>query len=101
VQVTDSIGLTATRALQLDLTPLPALTITTLSLAPGTQGQPYNAQVDATGGTGAGYQWSVTTGTLPTGITLSMAGTPFATLAGLPTAAGTFNFTVQVEDSLV
>jgi putative Ig domain-containing protein len=43
----------------------------------------------------APYTWSVTTGALPTGLTLSPAGV----ISGTPTATGTFNFTVTVTDS--
>ena len=48
----------------------------------------------ASGGT-APYTWAVTSGNLPTGLTLSAAGS----ISGIPTAAGTFNFTVTVTDS--
>lgn len=43
----------------------------------------------------APYTWSVTSGSLPAGVTL----TPAGVLSGTPTAFGTFNFTVQVSDS--
>ncbi len=48
----------------------------------------------ASGGT-APYTWAVTSGTLPAGLSLGSSGT----IAGSPTAAGTFNFTVTVTDS--
>lgn len=48
----------------------------------------------ASGGT-APYTWAVTSGTLPAGITLSTTGT----LAGTPTATGSFSFVVTVTDS--
>jgi hypothetical protein len=76
------------------------LSITTTTLAAAAQGQAYSEPVTATGGSGTGYTWSITAGALPAGITLTPAGTPGTTLAGTPTAGGTFNFTVQVEDSL-
>ncbi|MDZ7724197.1 MAG: Ig domain-containing protein [candidate division KSB1 bacterium] len=49
----------------------------------------------ATGGTGA-YTWSIVSGTLPEGLTLdSMSGQ----IIGVPEAAGTYAFTVEVTDS--
>lgn len=100
VRVTDSISFVDTVALQLVINPAPTLTITTASVPSGQQGQAYSTPVAATGGTGAGYTWSVIAGALPNGVSLSGTGTPSTTLAGLPTAAGTFNFTVQVQDSI-
>ena len=66
------------------------LTITTASLPAGTVNTAYNQALAAAGGT-TPYSWSVSSGTLPAGLTLSSAGA----LSGTPTAAGTFNFTVQ------
>lgn len=39
--------------------------------------------------------WTVIAGSLPTGLNLSTGGL----LSGTPTASGTFNYTVQVEDA--
>ena len=78
--------------------PPPALTITTTSLPGGTVGQPYSQPVTATGGAPP-YSWSVISGSLPPGLTLSTSGTPSATLSGAPTTQGTYNFTVQATDS--
>ncbi|HCN28967.1 MAG TPA: hypothetical protein DIT64_09405 [Verrucomicrobiales bacterium] len=57
-------------------------------------GAALNVTLTASGGT-APYTWSVLSGALPAGVTLSSAGV----LSGTPTAAGTFTFTVQVSDS--
>ena len=57
-------------------------------------GQNYNQALSATGGT-APYTYSVTTGTLPTGVSLSSAGV----MSGTPTRAEPFSFNVHVEDS--
>lgn len=74
------------------------LTITTTSLPAATPGTSYSAQLTATGGVGA-YTWSLTSGTLPTGLTLAtngtISGTPPATSAGQ-----TYTFTITVTDSL-
>ena len=48
----------------------------------------------ATGGTGA-YQWSVGSGALPAGLTLSTDGH----VTGAPTSAGNFDFTLHVADA--
>lgn len=69
-------------------------TITTTTLANGTTGTAYSVALAATGGI-LPYSWSVPTGTLPAGVTLSTAGV----LAGTPTESGTFNFTARVTDS--
>lgn len=80
-----------TRALTLTVERAPI--IQTTSLPPGEPGEPYAAQLVATGGTGT-YAWSVTEGDLPAGLTLSATGT----LSGTPTTAGSATFTVQVTD---
>ncbi len=70
------------------------LVITTSSLPAALQNQPYSANLAATGGT-APYTWSLANGTnLPAGLTLSSSGQ----ISGIPTVAGTGNFTVQVSD---
>lgn len=70
--------------------------ITTGTLPGGTVGLAYNAPIAADAGLGI-YVWSVT-GTLPTGLTLNTASsTETTTLSGIPLAAGSFNFTVQVD----
>lgn len=73
------------------------LTITTGLLAPGVQLTPYGATLGASGGSGIGYTWSLTSGALPPGLGLSSGGL----ISGTPTTSGTYNFVVQVEDSLL
>jgi hypothetical protein len=92
-QVTDSSGAKATMPLSIVIAP-PQLIITTSSLPSGTAGTAYQQTLTASGGTG-GYSWAVTVGALPSGLSLSAAGS----ITGTPTAAGTSNFTVQVTDS--
>jgi hypothetical protein len=70
------------------------LTVTTSSLPAATTGVAYSTQVAASGGSGS-YAWSLASGTLPAGLTLSSAGV----ISGTPSAAGTSTFTVQVTDS--
>src|SRR5260370_15143047 len=70
------------------------LTISTTILPTGTVGQPYNAQLSATGGTPP-YSWSIVSGSLSLGLTLSASGG----LSGVATTAVTNMFTVQVTDA--
>jgi hypothetical protein len=71
-----------------------SLQITTSSLPQGQQGQIYSAAFSASGGTQP-YAWSLTSGSLPPGITLNTSGD----LNGTPTAIGTSNFSVMVTDA--
>lgn len=70
------------------------LTITTSSLPSGITGQPYQAQLAASGGQPP-YTWTLIGGSLPNGLSLNSGGA----ISGTPTAPGTFPFTVQVTDS--
>ena len=70
------------------------LIITTETAPPAPFSAAYSFSLAATGGTQP-YTWSLASGNLPAGLTLSGAGT----ISGTATAAGTFNFTVQVADS--
>ncbi len=74
--------------------PVNPLSVTTTSLASGQTSTAYSATLSATGGV-APYSWTVKSGTLPAGLSLSTAGV----IAGTPTAAGAANVTVQVSDS--
>src|SRR5882762_10210106 len=69
------------------------LAISTTSLPAGSVGQAYSPQLNATGGT-TPYTWSVASGSLPSGLTLSSSGA----ISGIPTAAGTSTFTVKLTD---
>jgi hypothetical protein len=73
-----------------------AVTTTSGSLPTGTVNIAYtNANLSASGGIPP-YNWSLTGGTnLPAGLSLSSSGQ----ITGTPTATGTTNFTVQVNDS--
>jgi Putative Ig domain len=65
---------------------------TTLSAARTTQA--YSAALAAVGGNPP-YTWSLASGTLPAGLSLSAAGV----ISGTPATAGTSSFTVKVTDS--
>jgi predicted pyridoxine 5'-phosphate oxidase superfamily flavin-nucleotide-binding protein len=96
LQAMDSASASAIREFSLTVGPPLPLQITSSATCPdGTLGFPYHHPLLATGGL-APYNWSVTAGALPDGVALSNDGK----LWGRPTAAGTFNFTARVVDSL-
>jgi hypothetical protein len=90
-RVADSAGLTAERSFTLDIQP-PALSFSPATLPPGTTGQPYSANFVPTGA-GTSYTFSLLSGTLPPGLTLSSAGV----VSGTPTATGTSTFVVRLN----
>ena len=69
-------------------------TITTSSLTGGTVGTSYSQALSATGT--VPITWSLDSGNLPDGLTLSTAGV----ISGTPTVAGTSNFTVQASNAV-
>jgi hypothetical protein len=71
-----------------------ALAITTTTLAQGRVATAYAQTLTATGRL-TPYTWSVTSGSLPSGLTLAPA---TGAITGTPTAVGTSTFTVQVTD---
>ncbi len=73
---------------------VPILSIQTASLPSGVVGAQYNAAVVASNGTSP-YVFSTTSGSAPTGLTMSQAGQ----LSGTPSAMGTYTFTVSVVDA--
>lgn len=81
----------------------PNATITTTSLHAGQINMPYNGQGPQTKIESAGFNnlqsWSVTTGDLPTGMTLTSQGSS-ALIDGTPTASGNFTFTVATDDGV-
>ncbi|UYV16554.1 putative Ig domain-containing protein [Porphyrobacter sp. ULC335] len=73
----------------------PTITLPATSLSGGQSGTSYSAALaPATGGT-APFTYTVTGGALPAGLSLSSSGT----IAGTPSAFGTFAFTVTATDS--
>lgn len=67
--------------------------ITPASLSNGFIDFPYEQQMTVSGGTGP-YQFALTGGTLPAGVSLSSSGL----VSGTPTAPGTYNFMVSAND---
>ena len=98
VRVTDSSGGTATGQLSLTISPAGVVPISITSLSPlpaGTVGTVYSMTLAASGGTGA-LSWSVSSGALPIGVTLSLS---TGQISGTPTTQGTSTFTIRVQDS--
>jgi hypothetical protein len=94
VKVTDSLSATATQALSIVVNAAP--NITTSSLPADTINVAYNQTLAATGGT-APLTWSVSTGSLPAGLSLNAS---TGAITGTPTATGTSSFTARVTDSV-
>lgn len=90
VQVQSGTGASATASLSLEVVN-PPVAVTTTSLPAPVWGVAYSAALQATGGTGT-YSWSVASGALPPGLSLSGG-----VLSGTPTQPGSFTFTVGVS----
>ena len=94
VQAADSVGATATQTFRLEVV-LPVVTIDS-ALSDGQAGNQYAQSVHASGGLEP-YTFSVTAGALPPGLQLD----PRGIVAGVPTTAGSYTFTLTVADSNV
>ncbi|HWN99880.1 MAG TPA: Ig domain-containing protein [Blastocatellia bacterium] len=99
VIVNDSVNIPTSNAhraqahLSLKVVDPPPLSIGDQVIPGGLKGQNFSYQLIAKGGAPP-YKWSITGGQLPSGLNLDAVGK----LSGIPTSAGTFNFTVQVTD---
>ena len=102
ITATDSANPPNSAAIPLSITinaAAPPFAISTPSLPNGTIGTPYDQILSASGGT-APFTWSVSTGSLPTGLSLNAT---TGEITGTPTSSTTtppsFTFTVIVTDS--
>lgn len=102
VQVTDSSLLppnqhpqTATQALSLTVGPPKPLSIVTSSLPQADTASLYSQTIITAGGVGP-FSWSITSGILPSGISLNPS---TGTISGTATAVSSNTFTLQVSDS--
>ncbi len=94
VAVDDSSGATATASLSLTVAAASGgITIVTSNLPAGTVGQAYTVNLAASGGLGT-VTWSYS-GSLPPGLSVSSAGL----LSGVPTATGSYTFSIVATDS--
>ena len=96
VQVTDAKSLTGSKNLSINIRG--AVSITPPTLPGGQVSIPYSATLTATGGV-LPYTWSVSSGSLPAGLTLTGNADNTATISGTPTTLGTSTFTIQVADA--
>jgi hypothetical protein len=94
IAVSDSAGANATTNYSLTINA--GVSLQTISLADALIGSTYAQSLQATGGTPP-YTWSVTNGALPDGITLDANS---GTLSGIPSAVGSFSFTLRATDSV-
>ena len=90
----DSPASTVTKEISITVTEPPALSIGTTSLIDGMVGEAYNSGFIAEGGVPP-YTWSLASGSLPDGLTLSSSGV----VTGVPSFSGTETFTLVVNDS--
>ena len=67
------------------------------SSGPVMVGIPYTATCTVSGGA-PGYTFSLSAGSLPSGLTAAAAATTY-TISGMPATPGAYNYTVQVKDS--
>jgi hypothetical protein len=89
---TDIYNCTGSQAYSLVIT-CTGVALSPSSLPGGTEGLAYTQTITFTGGTGP-YSFSLASGTLPTGLTLSSAGV----ISGTPSAAGSYTFAVNGTD---
>lgn len=104
VSKTTSVTVTATSASNATKTASVPVTVQVQSMAPlvietssvnaASVGSSYSAALQATGGQ-TPYQWTLASGTLPSGLTLSAGGA----LTGTPSKSGNFSFVVKASDS--
>src|SRR5207253_872670 len=93
VQATSAGGSTGNQAYAVTVAAA-AVTVSPATLPGGTDGAAYSQTRPATGRVGP-YTFTLLSGALPAGLTLSTTGT----LSGTPTAVGTFTFTVQATSA--
>lgn len=93
VTATDAFGVTGSQAYTIAVA-APAIAVTPASLNPATGGSSYSQVFGASGGS-IPYSYSVSSGRLPTGLSLSTDGA----LSGTPTEAGSFPFAVKATDN--
>lgn len=97
ITATDAGGCLASRAYTITIASpeCPVITVNPSTIPPGAVGAPYSQAITATGGT-APYTFTITSGALPTGLSLNSA---TGVISGVPLQPGLFNFTVRATDA--
>ncbi|HET9897815.1 MAG TPA: putative Ig domain-containing protein [Streptosporangiaceae bacterium] len=95
IQVSDAAVPSQSATESLSVRVVNPLSLTTLTLPTAILNSQYSQSLSAFGGAQP-YTWSVSSGSLPAGLTLSPAS---GVLSGTPTANGTSTFSIQVTDS--
>jgi hypothetical protein len=95
VQAADSTTPSQSATQHLSITVAAPLGISTMGLPDGVDGTQYSQALSASGGT-APYTWSVSSGSLPAGLSLDSAS---GLITGTPSKAGTATFTVKAIDA--
>ena len=85
---------TASQSLTLAVNAPPGVSIPSFTLPPGVAGTSYSQSLIAVGGV-APYTWTLTSGTLPGGVSLTSSP---GIISGTPTSVGTFDLTFKVSD---
>jgi hypothetical protein len=101
ITATDANGCPGSRAYIISIPSAPncpVISVSPTTLPPGVVGIFYNQRISASGGTPP-YTFTVSSGTLPPGLTLSATSSSTAVISGTPTTAGNFNFTITATDS--
>ena len=62
-------------------------------------GLPYTGVINAVGGNGGPFTYTITSGSVPAGLSTSLINDPQYLLSGTPTQAGVYTFTVTATDS--
>ena len=99
VQVQDSSSPPRTAFARLNITQYEVgtpLFVATPNIPAGAVNTAYSATLEAAGGAPSYNNWTVSSGTLPAGLSLDPA---LGTISGTPTAKGASSFTIQVKDS--
>jgi hypothetical protein len=94
IKATDSLGANTSKAYQIVINA--AIVVTPATLPNGQVGVAYSQTVGATGGTGA-KTFSVTSGALPTPLTLNSSS---GVISGTPDTPGTYMFTITATDTV-
>ncbi|MBK8205663.1 MAG: putative Ig domain-containing protein [Planctomycetes bacterium] len=98
VTVTDSGAQSDIQNYSITIAAAGSVIISTSALPGGQVPNAYSQNVVAVGGA-APYAWQITAGNLPTGLTLGSSTSNTVAISGIPSAAGTFNFTIRVDEN--